>query len=219
MARTKKSVPIAVLYKQYILASIHLYGVIYVKDLIFLMEFYEQKDIDKNLLIQIIQVLESIESTRLTNYKNEIIGNEFFYFTNKTSLEDAKHILEAKNKYKRYIPSKVEFLRYSNIEYFEPISQTLDLIDFIIKNDLVDVEMYEGIDQDLYEMRCKVLANFSPNEIIADMLSKNYNIKNKKMAEKFIDLVVKILNNTRRYDLLGNTPTEVRNFDFPLNLS
>ena len=51
MARTKKIIPISVQYKNYILASVHLYGTIYVEELIKLIEKYEGKEVDRNLLV------------------------------------------------------------------------------------------------------------------------------------------------------------------------
>ncbi len=209
MARTKKIIPISVQYKNYILASVHLYGTIYVEELIKLIEKYEGKEVDRNLLVQIIQVLGSIPYVGLSNYQDQIIGNRFFSFSDKNSLKDAKQILETKLDFQRYIPTKNEFLKYADEEYFEPILQTLRLQTFILKNRLCEFESIEDLDFDMFDLRNKILANFPLEDIIHDFFDKDYEFKRESDLHMFMDLVIDIINHTRRYDLLGNTSYEL----------
>ena len=120
-----------VILKNYIVASINLYGVIKVDDLLSIISMYESETYTKDEVIQVAELLATIECTGIS-FKQNIISCGLYELSDLDDFYNVKRLLQIQSTKPRYIPSKQEFLRYQSESYIEPI----ETIKRIPKNDL-----------------------------------------------------------------------------------
>lgn len=193
--------------KDYILASLNLYGLISINDLFNILKNYI-KDIDKNDLIN--------EVLKLTNdlnydisYYNDILYSEYFNINNKDDLNDANLILLESKKLNYYLPNEKEFLKYSN-QFFIEESNSLNELILFIKNNNIYNENYKG------ELK-KILNNFYTKDglsynfldYINYLENIGFNFKNKSLINKFNKLLTNLKYDIRLFQNKGYTINEL----------
>lgn len=203
--------------RKYVLASIHLYGVIKMEDLLSLILYYERIKLIKDDVIPLVNDL--IKEEKVT-FKDDVIANTFFFdfsLEDEEDYENALVVLDIQSEKPRYKPHKAEFLNYADWDYIEPIWPLAEMINFIAINKLVEFNNIKEIVYDVLELRENVMYNLSLEEYFDYINDRGYRFKDEDQIQEFVNCIMNVQNNTRLIENNGHTPTEL--FEFMLQSS
>ena len=185
---------------KYALAAVSLYGLITLEELATL---YNSQN-------QTLLTAEELSAV-LSKYALRGYGYAFWedYIVHLDLLEedgqDAQHILKERAGKTRYTPPRDEFLRYTDPEYYEETPQ-IEALRKRLDDLLEDSEEAEELVDQIHEMG----AAEAPMEEYLDLLEA-YDLDLPKMKDmnKFMGLVIGVINNTRLWANYGHTPNEL----------
>jgi hypothetical protein len=124
-------------------------------------------------------------------------------------MENALYVRQQQKGKPRYLPSKDEFLRYADCEYFTPTKPFNDLRAFIIKSKLCTKTGIDGVDGDLIELREMIQHDVRNQDMFDYLGDRGYKFDGEKQLNEFFMLFNVVHNNTRMFENNGFTPNEV----------
>jgi hypothetical protein len=195
--------------KRYVFAAINLYGVITLKDFVFVFNHYEKEPTTEEEAIPLLELLSNIEVTDF-HFKDHILANGLFDLDESRDLKRAKELLLVQAKKPRYLPIQKEFLKYEDDEYVEPMKPLLDLEKFIISNQLVEIEEDDDIRYDVLELHDQIVCGHKTTANYMSYINRRgYQFEDEFMMKLFMGLVIRVHNHTRLYENCGYTPSEL----------
>lgn len=192
--------------RKYTLAAIHLYGMIEVDQFKDLYEKYEGETFDLKLYFDWLALDSYLE--RPYDYMDGYIVAECLYFF---EMEGYNELIENTQGKAYYVPSKEEFMRYSDENYYE---QTLHIerlkthLRTVYKLD--DATAEEAVfDLCLGQQITTKVGDNTLQHTLAQWNVMGISPKNMEEVNKLVSLVVKVMNTTRTWLNKGFTPDEV----------
>jgi hypothetical protein len=197
-----------ILIKNYTFASINLYGVIKLEDFLSVLSHYEGEQVPREEVISVLELLTSISEIGIS-FRQNIIGNEYFFLADAKEFKEAKELLKSQERKPRYLPSREEFLRYADRDYVEPRQPLYELEKFFFENDLNPGRNEEDIQLDVLEFHDMVVFGEPLPEYIEYLEQTGYSFTDDVQIKEFGDLVKIIHDQTRMYEYNGFTPSEI----------
>ena len=191
-------------------AMVRLYGVIDSDEIHYLLNHYYDKITKKEIIEQLKKFY-----TKSTKYyfagKIENARNKYFLISNELEDDEIDHVIKERVGKPLFIPStKEELLKFEKDLHMTDIEAELydELFRFLLKR-------YKGEDKEynvfmitsycLYNNR----VDFQPTNIIKDFSRFGFEWKSKKDLEKFLNLWMKVANNTKMFPNKGYSPKEI----------
>jgi hypothetical protein len=196
------------LLSKYATAAGFLYGVMSVSEFVDVFNQYEDAKTDENEAVLALQRLAKTDDVEYS-VKGGLISEPDFLLSYKDEMENALYVRQQQKGKPRYLPSKDEFLRYADGEYFEPTKPYDNLRAYIIKSKLCTQTGIDGVDGDLIALR-EMIQNDVRNQDMLDYLSdRGYRFDSEKRFNEFFMLFTIAHNSTRMFENNGFTPNDI----------
>lgn len=185
---------------KYALAAVSLYGLITLEELAALYNSQNQMPLTAEELSSVLSKY-ALRGYGYAFWKDHIVHLDLL----EEAGQEAQHILKERSGKLRYAPPRDEFLRYADPEYYEETPQIKALRNRL-DNLLEDSEEAEELVNQIHEMG----AAEAPMEEYLDLLEAyDLNLPKMKDMDRFMGLVVGVINNTRLWANYGHTPAEL----------
>lgn len=195
----------------YATAAICLYGVISINEFVDVFNRYEHISTTSEEVSVALKSLALTDDVEFSIFGNMISGPEFqpqFDDYNET-VTTIRSCQEGKP---RYLPDKEDFLKYTDLDYFEPEQPYADLKAYILKYHLTTRgEGIDGVDGDLIDLREMIQFGVDTASVYDYFTERGYQYKSMRVLDDFTKLITNAHNNTRMYDNNGFTPHELAN--------
>ena len=186
------------LINDYCDAAINLYGICSINKIIEIIN--EQNNINVTK--------EEMEYFLSSTFLDIECENGYFYESRIPILQNSdlfyqniKFLFESQSSKPYYVPAKEEFLKYKDLFYFEKNKEYNNLHKYIYK---------KTCNKNLTDMICtKIHQNCSDQKTFDDLEEFNVLFDSDEDAQIFIDMIVKLSNNTRLKSNRGHTPLEI----------
>lgn len=186
----------------YAIALTHLYGLVH-RDKV--LEIYNMQNEEKAEPADINKIIEKTYKKLGANYV-EVSGDFFVAEAILGSGTFSEQIKQRKGK-PYYIPEKQELLKYKDNFYFEVTQQYEALKSYLEKNYFSrDDRMAAVISEDIQAI-CEI--DFSLDQVYKFISISGIAFKDIEQANKLLQLVVELANNTRIWENNGHTPREI----------
>lgn len=202
--------------KEYVFACINLYGVITLDDFISVYHRYEGTLLNKEEVIPVLELLDSIDEINVS-FCDNILANGYFIPQSSDDFIEAKAMLKLQGDKPRYLPENEEFLRYMDPTYIEPTEAMKEFEVFLTKHGMNPKRSAEDIKLDVLEFRDEIVFGEQLSHYV-DYLNKAGYVFNGEIQMIAFAAVAKDMNNeTRIYENKGFTPTELKDLSEPSN--
>lgn len=188
------------LMHRYALAAVNLYGLIPAAELIDIFNKQNAKKTDQEEMVRALSRFEVCGlGYHIWNW--HIVDDGFAY----NNFEDAKDLIRLCENKPRYVPGKKDFLRYSDIEYYEKTVYTQKMAQFLQEEFQVSARTASDMVCEIHQA-CVIEAELSTYlKFLAD-----FNIiMTGDQTSRFFALVMDIHNNARLWSNKGYTPREL----------
>jgi len=188
------------LLHSFVQAAINLYGVIGQDEFVDLFNQYNEAPTSVDELYPCMVRHIAVDATYCL-WEEYIVSEEF----EENDFEDVMDLVRQIGDKPRYIPNRDEFLRYSDINYFERNSHIEDLEEFLVSKLKVAPNTANEIVTEI-QYACAIEA---PTQAILDILDE-YNVPVKEsLFQALGQRIVSVSNNTRLWSNNGHTPNEL----------
>ena len=199
----------------YAKAAVFLYGILSIPELVEVFNHYEaHKTYEQEAISGLLSHEKSNpDSCEYQVFKNLLISSTFFLKVRKEDKAALYAIREEQRKNPRFLPSKADFIKFSDPLYIEPYEPFEELLAYIIENGIYETDIKDDIDDvrsdllDLHELFQQEGCNVG--WLLDFFLEREYSFKDTDMTNDFLQVVVKAHNNTRKFSINGHTPTEL----------
>ena len=198
-----------ILIKRYILSAVNLYGVIPLDRLVEVFNRLENNLTSESEIRPVVELLATIPSLGLS-IKDDIIANEYYELNDPKDLIRAKDLIRVQQSKPRYIPDKKTFLNYEDDSFVEPFSPVQDLVNFILKNKLIDHQKPLEIYDDVIEIHDQIVCGYPTKAHMTYFTNRGYQFRDEVEVKLFMGLIINLHNHTRLYENNGYTPVELR---------
>jgi len=190
---------------QYLMAAVHLYGVITIPELVHI--FNQQNEI-KTSRREIQQIYRKLnDRSELMNFiiENELIFDEIMLESD-NGYYAYEMVYEQQGSGPYYVPEKKRFLLYAKEDYFERTSQYTRLYEYMTHVFEFRPEEAEDLCEDAMH---SIHLGYLADDILSDMKDKGVTLDlfHKQDLEQLID---ELIQNTRSIFCKGFTPNEVK---------
>lgn len=185
------------LISSYVKASVHIYGVLHIQVLMELLKHYEHEKFTRKEIINhvssICATCDDIELEKLYIYRGDI-------FSFSTALKNWK--MHEQKPF--WLPQRDEFLKFEDVSYY-PKEVTHDTFFAYLKE-----EGWKGNEDDFREVIKKIQGDIEMNQIMEDFHCLGFMSEQK--LKGFGDILVSVMNTTKRFNNHGFSPVELRNY-------
>jgi len=193
-----------------------LYGVIKLDDFIAVYNYYEGPSLTREEAIPLLELLDSIDEIDLS-FRDNILGNGYFLLEDSWDFKEAKALLKQQADKPRYMPEKMEFLRYMDPEYVEPLQPLMNLETFFIDQKMNPKRSEEDVKFDVLEFHDEIVFGEKLAQYVEYLEQAGYVFADEIQVKMFADLAKDLHNQTRMYENKGFTPSELRDLSEPSN--
>jgi hypothetical protein len=188
------------LVNDYAIACVSLYGVISQDDFV---ELFNSQNERQTTIDEVFSIL-----------LNYVFAEEGYCFWEEYIVDDefeeedfvaVKWLVEERKGKPRYTPPREELLRYSDWDYYEVTPQVIALKNFLA-NFITNPHEIEDL---LLEIHDLSVAGMEMQEYFDLLESAGIEFENNMQAQKMIQLIVDVQNNTRQWENYGHTPREL----------
>lgn len=190
-------------------------------------EVYHKVKCYCNAFIRLYGAIDMVDAYRIYDKQNGDISPEDFvdavmFFAKKTmdweiymnsivssplmSDDEYENLMDAQRNKHRYIPSRRKIMNYDDFDYIEDTNEYRELKRFVKLNLKLDKETAEDLSEEIYfniEYGCK------PSEVFDIVDGYGIIFDTQEQGMKFMDIVIRLMNNTRMPYNKGNTPNEL----------
>lgn len=190
------------LLNNYAIAAVSLYGVISQDDFVELFNSQNERQTSIDEIFPIL--LSNIYADPDTGYcfwDEYIVGDEF----EEEDFEAVPWLVAQRKGKTRYTPPREELLKYSDWDYYEITPQLIALKSYL--SELIsDPDEVEDLLDEIHKMG---VMGVRTQEYFDLLNSASIEFEGIKQAEKMMQLIVDVQNNTRQWTNFGHTPHEI----------
>ncbi len=189
---------------QYAMAALSLYGILRLEELLQIFNQYHAQ-----------QVSEAVFSATLTNLASMSgayhcwDGYLVHHTLSSNSFAPAQTVLQQAARHARYLPAKAAFLKYADWAYYEKNLSFVSLEKQLQKNLHSLTNSKYSAEELVHKVYQYIRKNANNQAIVNLLLSSGIRFESHMDAQKAMDDIVDIYNNTRLWVLNGNTPREL----------
>ncbi len=188
------------LLNNYAIAAVNLYGVITQEDFV---DIFNKQNPHKTTIDEMFTTLLKFVVTEsgYCFWRNYLVNDEFA----ENDFKDVEYYAKTASAKPRYLPSREEFLRYSDWNYIEPTLQLQALRAHIKRNLVSDSDLLE----DLLEEIVFLSRDEADFQSYIDLFEENDILFDFDQIQHLMKHIVEVRNNTRLWLNHGHTPNEL----------
>lgn len=192
----------AALLQHYASAAVSLYGALPLEELV---QIFNQHNPRKTTVEEFTAVLDEANNTSYCLWDNHLVHSKL----SSGSFQPAQTLIRQTASKSRYIPAKNDFLKYADADYFPENLQTIALERYL-RGKLKHVADSKYTPAALVrEIHRRILNNANNQMIVDALMESGIRFDGHADAQKSMEYIVDMHNNTRVWSNKGHTPREL----------
>ncbi len=188
------------LIDDYANSAMALYGLIKINDFIELFNDQNSDIINFEETFTLLSIFSDNEAEYCI-FKDYIVSRAF----EENNFEDAERFASIIYSMPRYVPSRVEFLKYANYDYYEITSHITALKKYLVEKMNIEELVAQLIVEEIHHLSA---VQAKPQEFV-DVFNKYKIITKEEQVYELMNLVLEVSNNTRLVGNHGYTQAEI----------
>ena len=188
------------LVDDYANSAMALYGLIKINDFIELFNEQNSDIINFEEAVSLLIVF-SENGAEYCIFKDYLVSRAF----EENNFEDAERFASIIYSNSRYVPSRTEFLKYANYDYYEVTSQITALKKYLVEKMHIEEFVSQLIVDEIHHLSA---VQAKPQEFV-DVFNKYKIITKEEQVYELMNLVLEVSNNTRLVGNHGYTQVEI----------